>query len=165
MLTYQLLGVPQLIGRLTPDRLLAKPITNLLNRWAITVESGAKRGAPVDTGRLRASVTHRLDARAVPLFAEVGTNVQYAPWVHGPLDGSSGFSRRPGAKMPPGAALVGWARRHGGIPVFVLARAISRRGIKAKPFLRNAAEAARGQISGWVATAAREIEAAFKGGR
>lgn len=160
--SYQVLGIPQLQGRLAPDKLLGPPLRRLLNRWAITVESGAKRGTPVDTGRLRASVTHRLDASPVPLFAQVGTNVKYAPFVHGPLDGSSAFSRRPGAKQPPRKALVVWAARHGRIPVFVLARAISRRGVKARPFLLKAAEAARSQFGGWLAIAEREIEAAFR---
>lgn len=43
---------------------------------AIAVESEAKRRAPVDTGRLRASITHDSDATG----AIVGTNVEYAPF-------------------------------------------------------------------------------------
>jgi len=43
--------------------------------------------------------------------------------------------------MPPPDALSGWARRHGlaGLE-FVIARAIGRRGIKARPFLGPALE-------------------------
>jgi HK97 gp10 family phage protein len=41
----------------------------------IMVESAAKRLAPVDTGRLRASITHDSDEDG----AVVGTNVEYAP--------------------------------------------------------------------------------------
>lgn len=148
-------GVPRLQAKLAPGLLLGPPIKRLLERWAITVESEAKRGAPVDTGRLRASITHRLDAAPVPLFAEVGTNVTYARPVH--------EGRRAGARQPPSAALAVWARRHGGGNPFLIARAIGRRGIKARPFLRNAAQASASQLAGFVATCAKEIEAAFGG--
>lgn len=44
------------------------------------------KGEPprVDTGRLRASITHRTDEDLAGPFAEVGTNVEYASYVeHG----------------------------------------------------------------------------------
>lgn len=41
------------------------------------VEGSAKLRVPVDTGRLRASITNRIDGdRAI-----IGTNVEYAPYV------------------------------------------------------------------------------------
>lgn len=43
----------------------------------ILVESAAKGFAPVDTGRLRASITHDADETG----AVIGTNVEYAPYV------------------------------------------------------------------------------------
>jgi HK97 gp10 family phage protein len=60
---------------------------------AYNVESTAKKmvsrgrtaesidGAPprVDTGRLRASITHRLKSTDTSVYADVGTNVEYAP--------------------------------------------------------------------------------------
>lgn len=48
-------------------------------RAAINIESDAKRGCPVDTGRLRASI-HIVSLEAGQA-AEVGTNVEYAPFV------------------------------------------------------------------------------------
>lgn len=43
----------------------------------MTAEKYAKKECPVDTGRLRNSITHTQDAE----FAYIGTNVEYAPYV------------------------------------------------------------------------------------
>lgn len=56
----------------------AGPVGKELERRALKVEGAAKRHAPVDTGRLRASITHRLEVDALGLMAVVGTNVAYA---------------------------------------------------------------------------------------
>lgn len=49
---------------------------------ALRVERAAKQNAPVDTGRLRGSITHRLiDTGKNQVAAEVGTNVEYAVMV------------------------------------------------------------------------------------
>lgn len=56
------------------------PVARDLARRAVRVESRAKVLAPVDTGRLRSSITWRLGADGGGLFAEVGTNVEYAPF-------------------------------------------------------------------------------------
>ena len=50
---------------------------DLLKR-AIRVEASAKRLAPVDTGRLRASITHSLERDGRGLVAFVGSDVSYA---------------------------------------------------------------------------------------
>lgn len=44
---------------------------------AIIVEGAAKRRCPVDSGRLRASITHDSDGEGFI----VGTNTEYAPYV------------------------------------------------------------------------------------
>lgn len=41
-----------------------------------TAETYAKKGAPVDTGRLRNSISHAVDENT----AYIGTNVEYAPY-------------------------------------------------------------------------------------
>lgn len=158
MVTITWVGMtPQRLASLADaDALVGKPLRDALQRSAITVQSDAKRGAPVDTGRLRASITSAVDANAIPRFATIGTNVEYAPWVH---DG-----RKPG-RMPPPAALATWARRHGGQNPYVLARLIGRRGIKAQPFLRDAFAVNVGRIRGYFERAGREIEAAWQAGR
>lgn len=66
------------------DRLLNDPngeVAKDLQRRALRVERAAKLLAPVDTGRLRASVTNALTVDAQGLLALVGTNVTYAPFV------------------------------------------------------------------------------------
>ena len=50
-----------------------------LEEIGLVAEGAAKRLCPVDTGRLRNSITHAfLDDRTVI----IGTNVEYAPYVH-----------------------------------------------------------------------------------
>jgi HK97 gp10 family phage protein len=48
-----------------------------LEAIGMTAEGHAKRNTPVDTGRLRNSITHTADSNA----AYIGTNVEYAPYV------------------------------------------------------------------------------------
>jgi HK97 gp10 family phage protein len=57
------------------------PVGIALARKAIQVERGAKRLCPVDTGRLRSSITHGLAHDVIGLYAEVGSNVEYAIYV------------------------------------------------------------------------------------
>lgn len=54
-------------------------LTRALEKVGLVAEGYAKRLCPVDTGRLRNSITHVLDpgGRAV----QVGTNVEYGPYV------------------------------------------------------------------------------------
>ncbi len=54
-------------------------IEQALVKGALRVERDAKINAPVDTGRLRSSITHRLiDAGSDNPVTEVGTSVSYA---------------------------------------------------------------------------------------
>ena len=48
-----------------------------LEAIGLTAEGHAKKETPVDTGRLRNSVSHTADDEA----AYIGTNVEYAPYV------------------------------------------------------------------------------------
>lgn len=161
-------GLKPLLDKLDGNALLAAPLRRALTRSVLTVEGEAKRLAPVDTGRLRASLTHRVDPEPVPRFGEVGTNVFYAPYVH--------EGREPG-KMPPVSAIQTWVH-HKGIGgkvlgqgrirrapaaveraiAFVIARRIAQVGIKARPFLRDALEKSRKAIAGYLGDAGREIE-------
>jgi HK97 gp10 family phage protein len=63
------------------DRLFRSPTGPAgvaLAKSAIKVEAAAKRLAPVDTGRLRSSISHQLTVDGQGLVAYVGTNVDYA---------------------------------------------------------------------------------------
>lgn len=48
---------------------------------AYKIERTAKQNAPVDTGRLKGSITTELDLGGTNPSAEIGTNVEYAPYV------------------------------------------------------------------------------------
>lgn len=50
-----------------------------LETVGLLAEGYAKKKCPVDTGRLRNSITHTVDSTALEAF--IGTNVEYAPHV------------------------------------------------------------------------------------
>lgn len=102
-----------------------------LARRAIRVESRAKRLCPVDTGRLRASITWEIVRSSGGVYvARVGTNVKYARAVH---DGT-----RPHVIEPRQATVLRFPA-NGGI---VYARRVNHPGTRGIPFLRDALPAA-----------------------
>lgn len=50
-----------------------------LEEIGLTAENYAKKACPVDTGRLRSSITHLVDTGEDAVY--IGTNVEYAPYV------------------------------------------------------------------------------------
>ena len=56
---------------------LEKGKRNALTAIGATAETYAKNATPVDTGRLRNSISHAVDGEAV----YIGSNVEYAPYV------------------------------------------------------------------------------------
>ena len=56
---------------------LEKGKRNALTAIGATAETYAKQETPVDTGRLRNSISHSVDGEA----AYIGSNVEYAPYV------------------------------------------------------------------------------------
>jgi len=58
-----------------PNSEVGKTIT----RAVVQIEAGAKRYAPVDTGRLRSSIAHDVFVDGDTVVGVVGTNVDYAP--------------------------------------------------------------------------------------
>ncbi len=67
---------------------VAKP-RDALQKIALNQEGGGKRNAPVATGTLRRSITSRVDS---PTTARVGSNLEYAPFIH---DGTRYMEGRP----------------------------------------------------------------------
>lgn len=66
------------------NELLRSPngdVAKELTRRVIRVESAAIRDCPVDTGRLRSSLTHEIATDTDGLVGRVGTDVEYAPYV------------------------------------------------------------------------------------
>jgi phage gpG-like protein len=122
-----------------------------MRQSALAVQRESAMVAPVDTGRLRASITTEIDKGVIPQWANIGPAVKYGKFVE--------FGRRPG-RMPPPASLIPWMKRHG-IPAsaaFALARAIAKRGIKPKPFMQDGFKAASRAIDGIWNRTSRAIE-------
>lgn len=66
---------PELISHVADvKKYTAEAIERALESVGITAEAYAKLNCPVDTGRLRSSITHVVDDKAV----YIGTNVEYA---------------------------------------------------------------------------------------
>lgn len=58
---------------------LSRRVEQALEAIGMTAESHAKAIAPVDTGRLRNSITHAVDMGEQAVY--IGTNVEYAGYV------------------------------------------------------------------------------------
>lgn len=58
---------------------LRDALPKILESWGIVAEGYAKLNCPVDTGRLRNSITHERDDEEGQV--QIGTNVEYAPYV------------------------------------------------------------------------------------
>jgi len=103
-----------------------------------------KINSPVDTGRLRSSITPEVFADGDDVVGVVGSNVEYAKWQE--------FGTRP--HWPPPGALQPWARRHG-MDEHTIRWIIGTRGTKAKKFFTRAIEDNRNRVI-------RELEKGIK---
>jgi phage gpG-like protein len=116
-------------------------------RSTAQVQHDAQVAVAVDQGTLRRSIT----TDVTPYVGRVGTNLLYGRLVEGADEQGKlhEWSRRPGMPMPPPGSLVGWMRRHGMNPKneYALRLQISRKGIKARPYLTPALEKNRAGIN------------------
>lgn len=68
------------------DKFLNEQLADLLSgrmeKACIMVEGVAKEKAPVDDGQLRQSITFEVDEKGNEIVGYVGSNVEYAPYVH-----------------------------------------------------------------------------------
>jgi hypothetical protein len=146
---------------------MAAELRRAMTASLLLVEADARLNAPHDTRRLAGSITHRIDGEGLQLVGHVGPSLLYGAPVE--------FGRRPGARMPPVAALLGWVQRHFH-PVrarvtdevlyreaFALARAIARRGIPARPFMQPAFDKNRPQIDALFAAVGARVVASIAG--
>lgn len=150
MIVVRIEGLEQLRAKLTSSR-VDGPVNRFLDRGAIFIQGAGRRHAAVDTGRMRNSIgveTSGHRERRVGPGAEHGLYVEKGTAPH----------------FPPPAALDGWARRHGFQSGYQAARAISRSGTKAQPFMGPAAEEGEGFVRAQVAVLAAEVESAYAGG-
>lgn len=111
----------------SPSGVLARGVLRMAKR----VEGSAKRRSPVDTGRLRSSITSEVVMRGGLPIGRVGTNVKYALDIHNGT-GIYGPLRRP--IVPKNAKALRFTAKGGSKLIF----AKSVKGQKGKPFLRNA---------------------------
>ena len=122
------------------DSRTTQVIADELEAIGVWLEGEVKRRTPTDTGSLRASIFSELRVSGQSLEELIS-----APLVHSaPVE----FGRKPG-KMPPSAALKGWARRKLGDEklAFVVARAIGRKGTKPNEMFQKAFEENAGAIA------------------
>lgn len=104
-------------------------------RRGYKVETKAKELCPVDTGRLRSSITlQQLQRAGVPVVL-IGTNVQYASYVH---DGTGIYGPLHAPITPKRGRYLVFTPRGARAPVF--ARSV--RGMPGRPFLERALPAA-----------------------
>lgn len=54
---------------------------NEIKVTALAIERNAKQKAPLDTGRLRGSITHNFSESMGGVEADIGTNVEYANYI------------------------------------------------------------------------------------
>ena len=101
------------------------------------IATEARRLAPSDLGRLRSATRPGVRIAGDVVTPLVSIDVPYAANVE--------LGRRPGARMPPPSALVGWVRRNLGLTgraarsaAFAIARKIGRRGIRGRKMLAKA---------------------------
>jgi phage gpG-like protein len=133
------------------EAVITRNVGMALTESAIKVQGRAQELAPVDTGRLKQSITYRV----TPSEAVVGTNVTYAATME--------YGRAPGSAMPPAGSLLGWMQRHGIEPEleYVVRRAIGRKGIVGRRYMEQAFVEARDDIERYFALAmqraAREL--------
>lgn len=145
-------GVQETVARLGYDSLIAQSLRDFLLRSAFTVEAHAKENAPVDTGRLRASISSEIEE----FVATISPKVHYGVFVE--------LGTRP--HWPPPSALQPWAQRHGFPPgsagAFLVARAISQHGTKPQPYMQPAAQQSQPEIEAFAQQMANEIEARWR---
>ena len=82
----------------TQENVIKEVVIPLLNDIGFLISGGAKELCPVDTGRLRASIDHKIIVEELSVI--VGTNVPYAPYVEFMYDINNPHPGRETGQMP-----------------------------------------------------------------
>ncbi len=151
-------GLEPLLKRLD-DPQVRQALHRRMNEATILVANQAKINAPVDTGRLRASIHNRVEDVSNGVIGRVGPNVFYGPYMEFGTGTQSDFPGRTGKHhWPPVSALQVWAGRHGFANGFIVARIIGRRGgLKPRRYLRRALQSKLRQALDRLALAAQDV--------
>lgn len=114
-------------GRKITEKHLAEALETASRRlW-----KGAIDTTPRSTGNLAKSITRDLH----PTYARIYPQLKYGLYVHEGTDPHW----VPKKELEPGGTLYRWAKKKG-IPPFLVARAIAKRGTKAQPWLSDLAK-------------------------
>lgn len=127
------------------------PVAQDLVRRGNRVLSLARRNAPVDTGTLRASLAMAVYRTSSGPVVRVGSNVRYAVWVH---EGTGIYGPRRRRIYPRRGRFLRWPNINNRYPLtggprryqggrtrsFVYARSVA--GVRGRPFLVDALQAA-----------------------
>ena len=130
-----IVGLKETINNLTMIGKQLEMTDEPMRQATMLVAGAAKRNAPVDTGRLRASITPGVRGESGQTVGVVGSNVAYAPFME--------LGAKP--HFPPMSALETWARRHGMI-TYLVCKAIAEKGIKGRRYLQKAFDAHRFRV-------------------
>lgn len=130
----------------TARDLHGKPMVAAFQKAVLLLTRDAKIKSPVDTGRLRSSITGEVFTRNAlfghELIGVAGTNLKYAPFME--MGTGTFVGRKP--HRPPVKYLEQWARRHK-TNAYVVARAIAMRGgLKPRKYFQYAADQNRDKI-------------------
>ena len=98
-----------------------------LEKACLIVENSAKQNCPVDDGQLRQSITHTVEGTR----AEVGTSVEYAPYVE---VGTGIYSTEGNGRQTPWSYQDAEGEWH------------TTKGMNAQPFLKPALEENKGRV-------------------
>lgn len=108
-----------------------RQLQDALNKASALVWQRSIEKAPASIGTLKKSMRRDL----YPTYAQIYPTVQYGLYVH---EGTSPHWP-PVSETQPGGSLYRWAQKKG-IPPFLVARAIARRGTKPQPWLADIAK-------------------------
>lgn len=97
-----------------------------MNTACMIVERQAKQDCPVDTGVLRASITHEVEMSASEIVGRIGSNSEIAPYVH---NGTGIYAVEGNGRKTPWTYVVKSGKYKGGHYTV---------GQRPKPFLRYA---------------------------
>lgn len=133
---------------------LASEVRTAMTAGSLLIEGTARSLAGKDTGRNAGSITHAISGGGANLTSKIGPSTAYGYYAE--------KGRKPG-RMPPIAAIEGWARRKG-IDPFVLARSIARKGTKGKPYMLPSFQQNQGRVIALFGKVATKVVARMAGG-
>ncbi|MDX3074619.1 HK97 gp10 family phage protein [Streptomyces sp. MI02-7b] len=115
-------GLRRVLGRMSDD------VRRALVQTGVDVQNRARELCPVDTGRLRASIVHRVEGGGRSVGVVIGTNVSYAADVE--------YGTKPHVILPKNKKALYWpGAAH---PV----SKVNHPGTRPRPFMRPAVELA-----------------------